>query len=316
MILVTGATKVIGKEVVRQLVASGQPVKVFCSSESDISKLKSQFNHLTFVLGDILDVTDVFEVMEGVSAVYHCDLVDEFTAADYRHRMKYNVEGTANIVNAMLYHGVSKLIFFSTLTALAAEPEKISDESSKVEKNEWTSEEALSILLAEREAWRGSVEGLEVAVINCANILTHTDDTNHWMADITKSIQSGKVDIYPSTVYYVALKDVIQLALKIQASSTWNKRYLAIGGGLKMLEFYQKISEKHTGSWNVHDMGDASVFFKVCKDFLLSAFTGRNRRYRRVHGKRLMTDLKFDASHTTETFGMKWMTLDEWLSAR
>lgn len=316
MILVTGATSWIGEEVVRQLVGSGMQVKVFHEADADLSRLYAIPNHVVFVQGDILDVTDIYEAVEGVQGVFHCAVIDERTSATYEQRMKYNIEGTANIVNAMLYHRIPKIIFFSTLSALGAEPEKVADENTKSEKNEWTTEQALSFLLAEREIWRGSVEGLDVAVINSADILTQDLRESHLLSETVRALNSGKADIYPSDIYYVYLKDLVQLSVKIYHQGEWNKRWLAIGGNERMLHFYQKISEKYPSAWQPRSMKKSTVFFKVLGDFLLSTFTGENRRYRRVHGKRLMAPMRFDGTYTTSVFGLKWTSLNDILTGK
>ncbi len=316
MILVTGANSCIGEEVVRQLVMSGMRVKVFHDADDNLSHLRSISDQIDFFQGDILDVTDIYEAVSGVDGVFHCAVIDERTSATYEQRMKYNVEGTANVVNAMLYHQVPKIIFFSTLSALGAEPEKIADENTKSEKNEWTTEQALSFILAEREIWRGSAEGLQVSVINSAEVLSQDLKGSHLLAETVNSLKSGKPDIYPSDIYYVSLKDLIQLSLKIYHQGEWNKRWLAIGGSDTMLHFYQKVSQKYPSEWKPRIMKKSTVFFKVVKDFIISTFSGNNRSYRRVHGKRLMTGLKFDASQTTSAFDIRWTSLEDFLSGK
>lgn len=316
MILVTGATGWIGEEVVLQLAVSGFQVKVFHSADADLSRLRTVSNRIVFVEGDILDVTDVFDAVQGVDGVFHCDIIDERTSAVYEQRMKYNVEGTANIVNAMLFHQVPKIIFFSTLSALGIEPGKVADENTKAESNEWTTEQALSYLLAEREIWRGSVEGLDVSVINSADVLIPDLKGNHLLSETVGALKSGQSDIYPSDIYYVSLKDLVQLSLKIYHQREWNKRWLAIGGKENMLHFYQKISVKYPSQWQPRIMKKSTVFFKVLKDFVVCTFTGKNRRYRRVHGRRLMAEMKYDSTHTTSVFGIEWTSLSDILAGK
>lgn len=316
MILVTGATSTIGEEVVRQLLMSGIRVKVFHATDENLSRLQSISNQIDFVQGDVLDVTDVYESVSGVNGVFHCAVIDERTSATYEQRIKYNVEGTANVVNAMLYHQIPKIIFFSTLSALGAEPQKVADENTKSEKNEWTTEQALSFILAEREIWRGSVEGLDVSVINSAEVLIPDLKGSHLLSETISSLKSGKVDIYPSDVYYVSLKDLVQLSLKIYHQGEWNKRWLAIGGSDTMFNFYQKVAQKYPSEWQPRVMKKSTVFFKVIKDFIVSTFSGKNRSYRRVHGKKLMSEMKFDASHTTSTFDIQWTSLDDFLAGK
>ena len=154
MILVTGAANNIGQELVQQLLIAGFSLKLTGSPNDDWSRWEKYSHQIQFVQSHILDVTEIYEIVKDVEAVFHCDTINEYQTVSHENRMKYDVEGTANIVNAMLYHGVKKIIFFSSLKAMISVPNKILDENCKADVNEWTTEFALSMILAEREICR------------------------------------------------------------------------------------------------------------------------------------------------------------------
>lgn len=314
MILVTGATNNISEELVHQLLYAGFQLKVTCSPNDDLSKWQKHSDKVQFIQTHILDVTEVYEVVKDVDVVFHCDTIDEYQSVSYENRMKYNVEGTANIVNAMLYNGVKKIIFFSSLKAMISVPNKISDENSKADVDEWTTEYALSMILAEREIWRGSVEGLEVNIINCADLLVNSTSGPHLFAEAINSIKKGKVEIYPSNIDYVDVNDVASLSLKIFQGNQWNATWLAIGGSMEQTKFYQLIAEKYSLNWKPIVMQSHSIYFKKVKDFFNSVLFGKERTFRKANGKYLMTKFQYDNQLTTKTFEMKWNSLEHWLS--
>jgi dihydroflavonol-4-reductase len=314
MILVTGAANNIGQELVQQLLSAGFSLKLTGSPNDDWSRWEKYSHQIQFVQSHILDVTEIYEIVKDVEAVFHCDTINEYQTVSYENRMKYNVEGTANIVNAMLYHGVKKIIFFSSLKAMISVPNKILDENSKADVNEWTTEFALSMILAEREIWRGSVEGLDVNIINCADILVNTTSGKNLYSEAIRNINRGKVEIYPSNIEYVVVKDVVNLSLKILHGNHWNASWLALGGSINPSRFYQLIANHSSSNWKPIMMQSHSVYFKRVKDFFKSVLKGKERTFRKANGKFLMTNFQFNNELTTQTFDMHWNSIENWIS--
>jgi dihydroflavonol-4-reductase len=314
MILVTGAANNIGQELVQQLLSAGFSLKLTGSPNDDWSRWEKYSHQIQFVQSHILDVTEIYEIVKDVEAVFHCDTINEYQTVSYENRMKYNVEGTANIVNAMLYHGVKKIIFFSSLKAMISVPNKISDENSKADVNEWTTEFALSMILAEREIWRGSVEGLDVNIINCADILVNSTSGKNLYSEAIRNINRGKVEIYPSNIEYVVVKDVVNLSLKILHGNHWNASWLALGGSINPSRFYQLIANHSSSNWKPIMMQSHSVYFKRVKDFFKSVLKGKERTFRKANGKFLMTNFQFNNELTTQTFDMHWNSIENWIS--
>jgi dihydroflavonol-4-reductase len=313
MILVTGAANNIGQELVQQLLSAGFSLKLTGSPNDDWSRWEKYSHQIQFVQSHILDVTEIYEIVKDVEAVFHCDTINEYQTVSYENRMKYNVEGTANIVNAMLYHGVKKIIFFSSLKAMISVPNKILDENSKADVNEWTTEFALSMILAEREIWRGSVEGLDVNIINCADILVNTTSGKNLYSEAIRNINRGKVEIYPSNIEYVVVKDVVNLSLKILHGNHWNASWLALGGSINPSRFYQLIANHSSSNWKPIMMQSHSVYFKRVKDFFKSVLKGKERTFRKANGKFLMTNFQFNNELTTQTFEMHWNSIENWI---
>lgn len=310
MILVTGASNILGKSIVQKLLNEGESVKILATNQ-ELSKSFSTEN-ISFHQGDILDVTDVYEAMADVDMVIHCDTIAEHSLTTYEKRIKYNVEGTANIVNAMLYHGVSKIIFISSIHTLGVDPEKIINEETKSEKNEWTTDPALSFMLAEREVWRGSVEGLEITIIHSAPIFLEDENLEYLYADAYKAIQKGNITLGNSDIHYVGLNDLTELIWRVSRQSTWNQKWIAIAESLPQLEFYRIISQYLGLTFSHNILNRSRVFFKISKDFIGSLF-GKVRMYRRTNGRREMVKFRYDSTFTNDTFDMKWQKLSELL---
>lgn len=108
MILVTGGNGYLGRALVARLVAQGESVRVLSHQRKGMAGVNWP--------GDITQPATLDRAMEGVSLVYHlAALVDHHATTDELHRV--NVQGTINLVEAALRHGVRRLVHCSSVSA-------------------------------------------------------------------------------------------------------------------------------------------------------------------------------------------------------
>lgn len=168
MILVTGATGLLGSHLVKELVKRGMPVRAIYRNTipEDLRE------NVEWVKGDILDPLSLEDAMQHIRQVYHCAATVSFNPRKKKELHQTNVEGTANVVNACLTAGIQKLLFVSSVAALG----RIREDKPINEKMKWTKESSNSEYgktkyLAEMEVWRGIGEGLSAIIINPVIIL-------------------------------------------------------------------------------------------------------------------------------------------------
>jgi dihydroflavonol-4-reductase len=115
--LVTGATGFIGSSVARCLVEAGLNVRALVRSTSPGRNLADL--NVETVVGDLRDAGSLDRAMAGVDYLFH-------VAADYRlwtrdpdSLFEANVIGTRNIMQAALRGGVQRVVYTSSVAALA-----------------------------------------------------------------------------------------------------------------------------------------------------------------------------------------------------
>ena len=108
--LVTGGNGFLGSEICRMLVARG--VEVTSIQRSDVPDT-ARVAGVRYVSGDVAEWPSIDAVMEGIDTVFHVAAKAGMwgRAADYE---RINVEGTRNVVQACLKHGVKRLVYTST----------------------------------------------------------------------------------------------------------------------------------------------------------------------------------------------------------
>ena len=111
-VLVTGGSGNIGRVVSAELEESGHAVRVF-DSEAPPS------NSVEYCPGDVRDAASLDNALRGIDRVVHLAAIPAYTdtvpAASF---MDVNVTGTFNLLEAAGAHGVSRVVFASSDSAL------------------------------------------------------------------------------------------------------------------------------------------------------------------------------------------------------
>ena len=224
MILVTGGSGLLGREVITQLLAQGKNVTAIYNKT-----LLPQFNSslLTQFQCNILDVAGLEELMQqGIEQIYHCAALVTFDPKRKQELFKVNIEGTANVVNAALYAGVKKMVHVSSVAALG----RMKENEPITERMHWTEESSRSNYgeskhLGELEVWRGIGEGLEAVIVNPVIILGE-GDWNSGSAQIFKSVYDEFPWYAEGITGFVDVKDVATIMLQLMDSNTTAQRFI------------------------------------------------------------------------------------------
>jgi predicted dehydrogenase/nucleoside-diphosphate-sugar epimerase len=114
-VLVTGATGLIGRHLVRRLLLQGTRVRVFVRRQPP-PEFMNNCNVEVF-LGDLGDPTAVDRAVAGTEIVYHVGATMSGNAHDHERGTVY---GTRNIVESVLRHHTHRLVYISSLSCLHA----------------------------------------------------------------------------------------------------------------------------------------------------------------------------------------------------
>ena len=223
MILVTGGSGLVGKELITQLLAKGKQVKAIYN-KTPLPNFNS--NNVQQIQCNILDVIGLEELMNEVEQVYHCAAIVSFNPKRKQQMFKINIEGTANVVNAALEAGVKKMVFVSSVAALG----RIREDKPIDETMNWTEETSNSAYgqskyLAEMEVWRGVSEGLNAVMVNPTIILGN----GNWEDGSSKIFKSAYNE-FPwytaGTTGFVDVKDVASAMIQLMESDVTAQRFI------------------------------------------------------------------------------------------
>ncbi|MDP3666668.1 MAG: NAD-dependent epimerase/dehydratase family protein [Sediminibacterium sp.] len=239
MILVTGAGGLVGSHLVKQLVSEGNRVRAIYRSAIPLPEVAGT---VEWVKGDILDVVSLEEAMKGIQQVYHCAAIVTFNPKKKALLHQTNVEGTANVVNACLNEGISKLLFVSSVAALGRIREDIPiDEKMNWSEETSNSEYGKSKYFAEMEVWRGIGEGLNAVIVNPVIILGAGDWTKG-SSEIFKSAYDEFPWYTEGISGFVDVIDVVRAMILLMGSNCTAERYILSAEDLPFREVFTRIA--------------------------------------------------------------------------
>lgn len=248
MILVTGGTGLVGTQLLFDLVSAGKKVRAIKRKSSSLAFVKrifsvlenkgpELFSQIEWVDADVQDYLSLEAIMDGVEYVYHCAAMVSFDPKDVPCMMQINVEGTANVVNVSLAHGVKKLCFVSSVAALGRSDENtVIDERSDWIASKENSAYAVSKYNAEREVWRGVAEGLNAVIVN-PSIIIGLGDPKKSSAKLLATAMKGNSFYTKGINAFVDVRDVSRTMIMLMESTIVNERFIIAAENYS----YQKI---------------------------------------------------------------------------
>jgi dihydroflavonol-4-reductase len=164
-VFVTGATGFIGASLARELLRDGYEVRALARPASDRRNLRGL--DLEICEGDLRDSDSLHRGLKGCEILFHA-------AADYRlwtrnpdAMYEINVGGTRNILEAALDHGLSRVVYTSSVGTLGNPGNgRPGDEESPVTLGDMVGHYKKSKFLAEREAESFLKKGLPLVIVN------------------------------------------------------------------------------------------------------------------------------------------------------
>ena len=243
-ILITGATGFLGKHLVEQLKpeADSTRLRVLCRALSPWE----QNSALEVVHGDIVKREDVEHAAEGVSEIYHLAGVVSRKPQDQELLYQTHIEGTRNICEAALKHGVEKVVVVSSSGTIAVgTTPAVHDEKSGYKNDvacEWPY--YLSKIFQEKLALDYQARtGLKVVVVSPSLLLGIGDDRNSSTRDIALFLL-GQIKVIPKGgLNFVDVRDVARGLTLAMRSGRPGERYLMGNVNWTFRQLIEKTAE-------------------------------------------------------------------------
>jgi len=196
-----------------------------------------------WVEGDLLDLIALEDAVQGCSLVFHCAGLISYRRRDRARLLAVNREGTANLVNLSLHHGVRRFLHVSSIAALGRRKGlPIQDESTRWERHRWNSPYAESKHLGELEVWRGVEEGLPAVIVN-PSVLVGYVHRRHSLARVFQLLRKGLKYYPPGGTGFVDAGDVARFLILLAESPVVGERFILNAENLPYERFFRWAAE-------------------------------------------------------------------------
>lgn len=242
--LVTGATGFVGSHVARQIVTTGNPVRVLVRSSSNLRLLDGLA--VERVEGDLRDAASLERAMRGVRRVFH-------VAADYRlwarnpeDIYKSNVEGTRLLLEAAKRAGVERVVYTSTVATIVVPvgDGNLPNEDTRASLEQMIGHYKRSKLLAEQEAQKAASAGVPVVIVNPTAPVGPGDWKPTPTGRIILDFLNGRMPAYVDTgLNVVAVEDVAAGHLLAAEHGRIGERYILGGRNMTLKQILDVLGK-------------------------------------------------------------------------
>ncbi|MCH2490355.1 MAG: NAD-dependent epimerase/dehydratase family protein [Flavobacteriales bacterium] len=322
MVLVTGGTGLVGSHLLYFLLKENETVRAIHRENSDLESVKRVFGYyaseaadlfdrIEWIEANIIDIPALSEAFQDITHVYHCAAYISFDPAHYRKLKKANVEGTANIVNLCLSHGIKKLAYVSSVATLgdAVNGKMISEDTHWNPEGE-NSVYAITKFGAEMEVWRGTQEGLNAVIVN-PGVILGSGYWNSGSGSIIKTASKGIPFYFGGGIGIVDVKDVVRILLQLMKEEITGQRYVLVSANVSYKKLLSAIANNAGKSPPKKEAPKWILYFLSGLDWLAAVLFGSKRRLLKATVRSMYTDTAYDASKIRNELKYKFIRFED-----
>lgn len=325
MILVTGATGLVGAHLLFALLQKHNTVRATHRASSDLQAVKKVFSFYTddveklykkieWIEANIIELPALLLAFKDVNTVYHCAAFISLNPKKYYDLTKTNVEGTANVVNLCLKNKVEKLCYVSSIATLGS----TLNGKPITEETHWNPEENNNVYSitkygAEMEVWRGMREGLNSVIVNPGVILGE----GFWNSSsgiIFKIAARGMKYYTTGSSGFVDVRDVVSTMIQLVESDRSNQRYLLVAANLSYLDLFTRLSISFGKKPPSKAIGKNTMLLLSKLDAILSFLFRRKRKLLKSMVHSMYNISNYNALKITTQLDFQYTPIDETLS--
>ena len=272
MILVTGATGLVGSHLLWQLLQENNRVAALMRYSSSLRPLREVFasytnepdiylSRIDWRVAGINDTPALENALRDIDEVFHCAAVVSLGGSSNSIR-DVNVDGTRSLCRLCLKYAISRFYFVSSIAACGTYPDgKPVDELAPWNGMQQKSLYAQSKYLAEQEVWKAMELGLKATIVNPGVILGFSG-VNSGSSMLFHRVKKGLPVYIDGGSGYVGVKDVVRALLMLRGSNCSGERFILVS---------ENNTNKQILSWMAQGFGKPVPRIKIGLTLLVTA---------------------------------------------
>jgi len=244
VIVITGATGHIGNVLVRESIAHGQNVRALVLPNDDCHPLSGL--DIELVYGDVTDLKSLESAFIGADIVFHLAGIVTIMPGMRKILERVNVGGVRNVATACRTTGVRRLIYTSSVHAIAEPPHGIIiDETQPFDPDrvlgDYARSKARATLLLLEEVRKGGLD----AVICCpTGVIGPWDYGISNIGQLILDFASGYLKSYVKGAYdFVDVRDVARGLIFAAEKGRSGRHYIFSGAQVQVPELMKELEQ-------------------------------------------------------------------------
>ncbi len=241
MIVVTGASGLVGGNLVRALLAQGRPVRALVHRD----RRALDGLDVESVSADLTDPSSLRQAFHGADVVYHLGSSISISSGNWDELERVNVIGTHNVIDACLHNNVRRLMYFGSIHSYQQEPfDQPLDEDRPLLTGDNHPPYERSKALAEVETRLSLDRGLDSVILIPTAIAGPFDFRPSYFGQALQLLAKGRIPALVRGGYdWVDVRDVVDGAIQAERLAPHGGHYILSGHWHSLKEVAQFTSE-------------------------------------------------------------------------
>ena len=320
MVFVTGATGILGRVIVLELLKRGKTVCAAKRKTSDLAEVlhsfqfytenpQHYFDQIQWIDVDFEDIDSLKFALQNVEEVYHCAALVSFHPRQKKEMYQTNICGTKNLLYACENSSVSKFCHVSSIAVLDGfnehgEMDEDSDYNPKLNHSAY----AVSKHFSEMEVWRASAEGLNTVIVN-PGIIIGSGNWNQSSGEIFSTFEKNNFTGCGGTSY-VDVRDVAEICIQLLEKNIFGERFILISENWKYTDFGNKVRAK-LGLKNLKTVSKTTLNFGILLNKLFGWLFPKLKMANRVNVDSICNFNKISNKKIIEKLNFQFLPISE-----
>ncbi|MGN0033483.1 MAG: NAD-dependent epimerase/dehydratase family protein [Candidatus Limimorpha sp.] len=243
-VLVTGATGLLGNNIVKVLTDRGYYVNVIVRNEENLCVRNENVRVFN---GSFLSFDDLDAASKGCDAIIHAGAATDMSLG-LEDFMRVNVGGVKNVIGVSEQNNINRIVFVSSANTIGfGSPSRLADESSPIEYPFSESYYAKSKLMAEgllKEFAKSGDDGMRHVVILNPGFMLGAYDTKPSSGQMVKAGYRKPLMLAPKGgKSFIHVKDVAEAAANALEHGRNGENYLLANFNMSIKDFYKLLAK-------------------------------------------------------------------------
>ncbi|WP_296621900.1 NAD-dependent epimerase/dehydratase family protein [Marivirga sp.] len=307
-VLLTGATGLLGKQILQQLIAQDYKIYACKRVDSHIPLASEKLNWIE--IKSIED--DLFLLIpEKVDYVIHAGALVSYKKSDTAKIYQINTQWTSKLAKVALEAGVKKFIFISSISALGIRSQDIFiDEDTPKSENEFLSNYGRSKRQAEELLWDVSSDGLPIVIFN-PSVIIGPAKRYQSSAQLFGYVGDQKPFYTKGLINYIDVRDVAKIIVQSLENKIRNEQFVLNAGSISYHDFFKAIAKQLNLKAPKIGVPKFMVILGAVLENIFSKLSGKPATLTMETAKMAGNKKIYNAEKAKNTFNIRYKTLEE-----